>query len=244
MLSNVSGFITTDCLRSSGVFTSAAGAVLWAWPYAANPFGEAQSVSATGYVLNLRFPGQYQDSEAGLKYNVNRSFDAATGRYIQSDPLGLAAGPSTYLYVDGNPLVQSDSLGLDWVYHQRTGQLEHVDENGNVRRVGNGYSGQGNGVNNPDMQNVPDSGPLPRGQYTIGQQRDNRTGAGHQLPGSMRLNPSTGNDMQGRAGFLIHGPHANDQMDSSNGCPIFSRDVRNQIGQGVSSGDNQLRVVE
>ncbi|MDF3983427.1 RHS repeat-associated core domain-containing protein, partial [Luteibacter sp. PPL201] len=106
------GFITADGLGSPRVVTSAAGAVLWAWPYAANPFGEAEPVSATGYVLNLRFPGQYQDDEAGLKYNVNRTFDAATGRYIQSDPAGLAAGPSTYLYVTANPLGDADPSGL------------------------------------------------------------------------------------------------------------------------------------
>jgi len=70
------GFIAADGLGSPRVVTSAAGAVLWSWPYVANPFGEAQPVSATGYVLNLRFPGQYQDNEAGLKYNVNRTFDA------------------------------------------------------------------------------------------------------------------------------------------------------------------------
>lgn len=107
------GFITADGLGSPRVVTSAAGAVLWSWPYAANPFGEAQPVSATGYVLNLRFPGQYQDNEAGLKYNVNRSFDATTGRYLESDPIGLAAGPSTYGYVEGNPLGRIDPLGLD-----------------------------------------------------------------------------------------------------------------------------------
>ncbi|MDF3983961.1 RHS repeat-associated core domain-containing protein, partial [Luteibacter sp. PPL201] len=110
------GFITADGLGSPRVVTSGAGAVLWAWPYAANPFGEAQPVSVTGYVLNLRFPGQYQDNEAGLKYNVNRSFDAATGRYLESDPVGLDAGPSLYAYVGGRPLSLIDPLGLAWQY--------------------------------------------------------------------------------------------------------------------------------
>ncbi|WP_369928419.1 RHS repeat-associated core domain-containing protein [Xanthomonas sp. NCPPB 2632] len=107
------GFITADGLGSPRAVTSPAGATLWAWPYASNPFGESQPVSATGYVLNLRFPGQYQDSEAGLKYNVNRSFDAATGRYIQSDPIGLLAGMSTYGYSSATPLIHIDPLGLD-----------------------------------------------------------------------------------------------------------------------------------
>ncbi|MGF6711299.1 RHS repeat-associated protein [Luteibacter sp. W1I16] len=94
------------------VSPSSAGAAVWTWPYATNPFGENRPVSNTGYVLNLRLPRQYADGEAGLKYNLNRSFDAATGRYLESDPVGLAAGPSTYGYVEGNPLALIDPLGL------------------------------------------------------------------------------------------------------------------------------------
>jgi hypothetical protein len=145
--------------------------------------------------------------------------------------------------VGGDPLSRVDPLGLDWVYHQSTGQLQHVDSNGNTSDVGAGYAGHGDGVNNPAMQGVPNTGPLPQGSYTIEPQRDNVTGSGTSLPGSMRLDPSPNNNMQGRAGFLMHGPHANDHQDSSNGCPVLNRDIRNRIGQGVAGGDNQLRVV-
>jgi RHS repeat-associated protein len=107
------GFITADGLGLPRALTSAAGAVVWTWPYALNPFGENRATSTTGYVLNLRLPGQYADGEAGLKYNINRSFDAATGRYMQSEPIGLAGGASTYGYVGGNPLSYADPLGLD-----------------------------------------------------------------------------------------------------------------------------------
>ncbi|MEX1826807.1 RHS repeat-associated core domain-containing protein [Luteibacter sp. CQ10] len=106
------GFITADGLGSPRAVTSSTGAVVWNWPYATNPFGENRPVSSTGYVLNLRLPGQYADGEAGLKYNLNRSFDAATGRYLQSDPAGLAAGLDTYGYVSSSPLIASDVLGL------------------------------------------------------------------------------------------------------------------------------------
>ncbi|MET4675837.1 MULTISPECIES: RHS repeat-associated core domain-containing protein [unclassified Luteibacter] len=58
--------------------------------------------------------GQYFDVDSGLAYNVNRDYETATGRYIQGDPLGIAAGPSTYAYVGGLPLVSSDLLGLSW----------------------------------------------------------------------------------------------------------------------------------
>lgn len=38
---------------------------------------------------------------------------AASARYVESDPIGLAAGPSTYAYANVNPLRLADPTGLD-----------------------------------------------------------------------------------------------------------------------------------
>ena len=59
-------------------------------------------------------PGQYYDVETGLFYNIYRDcYDPATGRYCQSDPVGLYGGSfSTYTYVNSNPQSYVDPLGL------------------------------------------------------------------------------------------------------------------------------------
>jgi RHS repeat-associated protein len=105
-------YVTADELGTPRVIKDDTGAVQWQWPYQGNAFGEMQPVSATGYAFNLRLPGQYVDFERGLAYNTNRDYEPATGRYVQSDPIGLAAGWNTYAYAAGDPLTQFDFFGL------------------------------------------------------------------------------------------------------------------------------------
>ncbi|MDB6375183.1 RHS repeat-associated core domain-containing protein, partial [Photorhabdus bodei] len=60
---------------------------------------------------NLRFCGQYEDTESGLFYNRHRYYESDTGQYLSPDPLNLSGGFNPYSYVH-DPVNWIDPLGL------------------------------------------------------------------------------------------------------------------------------------
>jgi RHS repeat-associated protein len=112
-------YIHTDHLNTPRVITRAEdGKVVWKWAgeaFGTTPAQENPS-NLTQFVYNPRFPGQMYDRETNLHYNYFRDYDPQVGRYVQSDPIGLAAGTTqTFGYVGGGPVARYDSMGLWWV---------------------------------------------------------------------------------------------------------------------------------
>lgn len=118
---------------------------------------------------------------------------------------------------------------MAWKYIQSNGNLSHGGA-----LVATGYSGHGEGKNNPAMQSVRNVGPIPVGMYEIGPMMMHKDGKG---PIVMRLT-AVGHEAFHRSGFLIHGDNAD--HTASEGCIILPRAIRQRIAE---SGDNELEVV-
>ncbi|MFY2556571.1 RHS repeat-associated core domain-containing protein [Corallococcus terminator] len=106
------------------------GRGVW-WATSIEPYGQVHVAPESELELCLRLPGQYHDVETGLFYNRFRYYDPVLGRYLQSDPLGLAGGLNLYAY-PANPLVHFDVLGLQ---HSKRGKANHAGGNDPVEAL-------------------------------------------------------------------------------------------------------------
>jgi len=120
-----------------------------------------------------------------------------------------------------------------WTYQQSTGKL--TDPTG--AWIGTGYSGHGEGLNNPAMEADPGVGPIPAGIWDIGPALDPPD---HLGPIAMPLTPLPGFDPHGRSAFFIHGDNAAGDESASHGCIVIQRADREQVD---ASDDCRLLVI-
>lgn len=118
---------------------------------------------------------------------------------------------------------------MTWEYSQSTGELKH---NGGI--FAHGYSGRGEGKNNPQSENVEDVGPIPKGYYRINGYNN------HKGPLTVILEPIAGTNTYGRSAFRIHGDNSATMGNSSKGCIVINgAHLRQNI---LNSGDTVLVV--
>jgi RHS repeat-associated protein len=103
-------YFHNDHLGTPLAMTDSSGNVVWKAAYKA--FGEAAVNASSTITNNFRFPEQYYDEETGLHYNYHRYYDPGTGRYLSSDPIGLAGGINYYIYTGNNPVNWYDVFGF------------------------------------------------------------------------------------------------------------------------------------
>jgi len=89
--------------------------VIWRASY--EPFGLAtEELDPDGDTkqvrMPLRFPGQWWDYAANTHYNFLRTYDPATGRYLEADPIAQRGGLQLYHYARNSPIGLADPLGL------------------------------------------------------------------------------------------------------------------------------------
>lgn len=109
-------YFLTDDLNSTVQLTNSAGGFVRSYDY--DVYGNS-AFNDGGYPIPP-FPGDANHQEyagrendgTGLLYMRARYYNPKFGRFISSDPLGLAGGLNTHAYALGNPVSLSDPLGL------------------------------------------------------------------------------------------------------------------------------------
>lgn len=142
-------FILTDQIGTPCLVENEQGAAVWRGHTA--PFGQTDVSADAEFELNLRFPGHYFDAELGLHYNRFRYYDPALGRYLQSDPWGIAGGYNLYAYLP-NPLVAADARGLGGPDESDDGNDNNTPTNGKEGNRSRSLSGEESG---PDLSDLP-----------------------------------------------------------------------------------------
>ncbi|HZL00464.1 MAG TPA: hypothetical protein VFC47_11255 [Caulobacteraceae bacterium] len=123
---------------------------------------------------------------------------------------------------------------MAWTYRDSTGEI--TSPTGAV--IGTGYSGNGEGLNNPALAAVEGVGPIPPGRYTIGLAL---FPVDHLGPCALPLTVVAFDDPSiERSAFFIHGDNLDDDHSASHGCIVAARPIRIAV---AGSLDRELIVI-
>jgi RHS repeat-associated protein len=101
--------ILCDHLGTPVLLIDAAGQRTWSGNL--DTYGDLHDLDGPRHTISFRWPGQYEDAEAGLYYNRFRYYAPETGAYVSQDPIRIAGGLALFSYVH-DPLTWLDPCGL------------------------------------------------------------------------------------------------------------------------------------
>ena len=122
-----------------------------------------------------------------------------------------------------------------WIYYQSNGKLCKDNAHGKYEQTSHGYSGYGEGKNNYNLESTPNVGPIPCGQWVMGDAYTSKRVGRIAIPLAPHLHRA-----HSRTYFRIHGDSASHPGEASKGCIILPRDVRKMMSYSV---DRILLVV-
>jgi RHS repeat-associated protein len=199
-----------DALGSAIALAGSTGTIQTSYTY--DPFG-GTSVSGGTSANKFQYTGRENDGN-GLYYYRARYYSPTLARFISEDPIGFASGQANlYGYVFNSPTNLVDPSGLVQCTYSISAHTlscfsnDHMD----TWSTSNARSGYGNCMNDQACAGIPNVGPIPPWNYTLGPVGD--TPNPHD-PARIPIHPAK-NYPYDRSGFEIH-PGLS--QTSSRGC--------------------------
>jgi len=113
--------------------------------------------------------------------------------------------------------------------------------------IGSGYSGNGDGLNNPNLEHIIGHGPIPRGMWTIKKWTGEQTyidNGGKSLGKQVAILEPMGFNPHNRSGFRWHGDNSAMNFTASDGCIVSPRVLRDHLAlEFVRSQQSTLEVI-
>jgi RHS repeat-associated protein len=208
--SSTTSYYNADGLGSVTSLANGSGTLTESYNF--DSFGKT---TPTGSVVNpFQYTGREMDTETGLYFDRTRYYDPSVGRFLSEDTIQFEGGNNFYAYVENNSVIWDDPFGrAHCTYNIASHQFHCISDDGtqtfDTVRVRSGVGPKC--MNIPTCANVPNKGPIPPGQYSMG--RLGGTPNPHKIP-RVYLTPKAGTNTFGRSAFEVHPGGDN----SSEGC--------------------------
>jgi RHS repeat-associated protein len=108
--SGTSYYYTFDHLGSIREMSDGSGTLEARYSY--DPYGRTTKVSGS-LEASFQYAGYYQHAPSGVSLTLYRAYDPTTGKWLSRDPMEERVGTNLFGYVNQNPIIGSDPLGLD-----------------------------------------------------------------------------------------------------------------------------------